>query len=296
MRRSRGSSRTGARCLVVGAARAVLVDAARALTGLAGVAWQAGGAELGDVVGELDAVAALAAAGRVAFTAEALERGEVAASQCGSTAAWVAEHAPSLASGGAGQVARLVEVTRAGEKAPVRAAVIDGTLGVATGMVVLGEYRRLRDRVLPDARAAVLEALITVGSACGPRAVRELRDRLLAEFGDPGERERAAERAAREVALSQPVATDLDGVWDYVLRVDAEAKAIIEAAIGPLSAPMHTDQARDARSSAQRRGQALIEVCRRVSAMATAAGPYGRRRSDNPAQPQRRPQRLRLDR
>ena len=75
--------------------------------------------------------------------------------------------------------------------------------------------------------------------------MRLLRDRLLAQFGDPGERDRAAARAAREVALSQPVPTDLQGVWEYVLRVDAEATAILEAAIGPLSAPMHTEQARD---------------------------------------------------
>ena len=150
-------------------------------------------------------------------------------------------------------------------------------------MVVLSEYRRLRERVIPQAREAVLNGLIAIGVSHGPRGVRQLRDRLLAEFGDPDDRERAAARAAREVALSQPVAGDVDGVWDYVLRVDAEAKAILEAAIGPLSAPMHTDQERDPRSTSQRRGQALIEVCRRVSAMATAAGPYGRRPSDEPS-------------
>ncbi|MGV1009795.1 MAG: hypothetical protein ACOYBY_14470 [Dermatophilaceae bacterium] len=264
------------------AARRALAEAFAALKVLPRLLWQAGRGELDVVLGEVDELAALAAAGRVAVTAEALERGEVAGSQCASTTAWVAAHAPSLAAGGAGQVAKLVEATRTAEMAAVRTAVIDAALPVATATVVLAEYRRLWDQVLPGARAAVLDGLIGIGCSHGPRAVRALRERLLAEFGDWDDRERAAARAAREVALSQPVAGDVDGVWDYVLRVDAEAKAILEAAIGALSAPMHTDEARDPRSTSQRRGQALIEVCRRVAAMAAAAGPYGRRPGDPP--------------
>ncbi|MGV1007630.1 MAG: HNH endonuclease [Dermatophilaceae bacterium] len=276
--------------------RQVLAAATTVLRALIGVLWQANGADLGDVLGELDAVTALAAAGRVAVAAEALERGEVAASQYAGTAAWIAGNAPSLATGGAGQVAKLVERTRRPVTAPVRDAVVAGRLGVPAAMVVLAEFHRLWDRVLPDARAAVLTGLIEIGSSHGPRAVRMLRARLLAVHGDPDERELAAERAARQVALSQPAATDEEGAWDYVLRVDAEAKALVEAAIGPLSAPQHGDGARDPRSTTQRRGQALIEVCRRVTALATAAGPYGghpRQRTmgdpESPYQPYREP-------
>ena len=76
------------------------------------------------------------------------------------------------------------------------------------------------------------------------------------------------------MALSHPVCTG-DGVWLYRFTADAEAKAILEAAIGVLSAPWHPDGARDPRSAQQRRGQALVEVCRRVSAAATAAGVFG---------------------
>ena len=53
------------------------------------------------------------------------------------------------------------------------------------------------------------------------------------------------------------------------LVLDAEGKAVLEAAIGPLSKPApDADGAPDRRPARQRRGQALIEVCRR----ATAAG------------------------
>ncbi|MGB8383726.1 MAG: hypothetical protein WCG47_21170, partial [Dermatophilaceae bacterium] len=87
--------------------RAALASTAELLRALPEVLWQAAGAELGSLLGELDRVAALAAAGRVAVTLEAVQRGEVAASQCASAAAWVGQHAPSLASaGGAGQLAK----------------------------------------------------------------------------------------------------------------------------------------------------------------------------------------------
>ena len=224
---------------------------------------------------ELDQVAALAGAGRVAVTAEAVQRGEVASSQCASTGAWVAQHAPSLAGGGgAGQLAKCVEQLRRPILAPVRDAVLAGELSVPVALVVVSEFDKLRGRIIPEAEPLVLAGLVDIGVQDGAREVRQLRPRLLAEHGAPGELQDEQDRAAAQVTLSHPSCVD-DGVWEYLLRVDAEAKAILEAAIGPLSAPWHPGGARDARSAAQRRGQALIEVCRRVTAAAKAAGPFG---------------------
>ena len=74
--------------------------------------WQGGGTQLATLLGQVDELAALAAGVRMTITAEALSRGEIAASQCVSTSAWVAAHAPSLGAGnGAGQLAALVEAT-----------------------------------------------------------------------------------------------------------------------------------------------------------------------------------------
>ena len=67
---------------------AALRAAREALTGLAGVLWQAAGGDLGSLLGLLDEVCSLAAAGRVAVAREAVTRGEVAASQAGSLRAW----------------------------------------------------------------------------------------------------------------------------------------------------------------------------------------------------------------
>ncbi len=54
-------------------------------------------------------------------------------------------------------------------------------------------------------------------------------------------------------------------MWDYRLTTDNEGRAVLEAAIGPLSAP-HPDPAtgdRDPRPVGRRRGEALIDALRR---------------------------------
>ncbi|MGV1009278.1 MAG: HNH endonuclease signature motif containing protein [Dermatophilaceae bacterium] len=260
--------------------RAVLTAAADALRDLPQDLWQACGSDLGALMGELDDVAALAGGARIAVTAEASERGEVASSQCANTAAWVAAHAPSLAAGsGARRVCALVDQTRNPSLRPVREAVVKGELAVPTGLVVLAEFDKLKDRLIHDALPVVLDGLIGIGAAAGVGDVRKLRPALLARYGAPGELQDDQDRAAAHVALSHAVSTG-DGLWLYKLVVDAEAKAIVEASIGPLSAPATTDGQRDSRSAQQRRGQALVEVCRRVNAAAQAAGPFGGHPSD----------------
>lgn len=255
--------------------RAALAGTAELLSALPETIWQAAGAELGSLLGELDRVAALAAAGRVAVTAEAVQRGEVTASQCASAAAWVGQHAPSLASaGGAGQVAKCAELIGKPRLLPVKEAVLSGELAVSAALVVVSEFDKLRGRIIPEAEALVLEGLVRIGSEDGVREVRKLRSRLLAEHGAEGEFQGEQDKAAGQVGLSHPMAVE-EGVWEYLFRADAEAKAVLEAAIGPLSAPIHPDGARDPRSAQQRRGQALVEVCRRVTAAAKAAGPFG---------------------
>ena len=253
--------------------RAVLAAATKMLRELPGVLWQSTGGELGELMGQLDDVAALAGGVRVAVTAEALERGEIADSQCAGTRGWVAQHAPSLAMG-AGQVARVVEQTGSAALAPVRETVIAGRLPVPVALVVLSEFDKLRRRIVPDAETMVLDGLIRIGVEDGSREVRRLRPAMLAKYGAADELQRDQDRAARLVSLSHAVCTD-EGVWEYRFVADVEAKAVLEAAIGPLSAPWHPDGQRDVRSAQQRRGQALVEVCRRVTEAAKAAGVFG---------------------
>mgnify|MGYP000853259130 FL=1 len=250
--------------------RVATLRAARdALTGMGDVLWQAPGAELASLLTLVDEVAGLAGAGRVAVTREAFTRGEITASQAGSMTGWVTEHAPGLAvSGGAGQVAVVVEAGVRAVTRPVTDAVCAARAPVPVGVAIIRETERLRPQLMPEAVPTVVEAMLTIGAGHGVRAVRELRARLIAEYGWPGQLQADQDAAAGFVALSAPVGDEL-GAFTYRLVVDAEGKAVVEAAIGPLSRPVpDADGAPDRRPARQRRGQALIEVCRR----ATAAG------------------------
>ena len=57
----------------------------------------------------------------------------------------------------------------------------------------------------------------------------------------------------------------------YRLRLDPEGKEVLEAMLGPLSAPRPADGCPDTRTSDQRRGEALIQICRRAAAAGGAA-------------------------
>jgi len=65
------------------------------------------------------------------------------------------------------------------------------------------------------------------------------------------------------------------GITEYRLRLNPEARAVVEAAINAASAAKVVDGIPDARTVDQRRGDALIAVCRRATAntaMVTRAG------------------------
>ncbi len=249
--------------------RAEIRAATRTVSELVASLWQVQGGELGTLLGELDALAAVACGARVAVVGEAESRGEISASQAGSTAGWVAEHAPTLAAGsGAGQVARLVRETARPDLSTVRTAAVSGQISVPTALTVVTEYARLKPRLREEAAPTVLRGLLDMGIADGPKGVRSLRPALLAAHGADGEFQADADTAERLVSLSRP-STDELGALTYQLILDPVGAAALEAAIGPLSAPVPgPDGERDSRSPQLRRGQALIEVCRR----ATSAG------------------------
>ena len=249
--------------------RVVLTAATSVATQLVAQLWQVQGAELGTVLGMLDALAAVVCGARLAVVGEAEARGEISESQAGSTAGWVAEHAPTLAAGnGAGQVARLVRECKRPDLTTVQAAALSGFVSVPVALTVVSEFARLKPRLREEAAPTVLQGLLDMGIADGPRGVRSLRPALLAAHGADGEFQADADTAERLISLSRP-STDELGALTYQLILDPVGAAALEAAIGPLSAPVPgPDGERDARSPQTRRGQALVEVCRR----ATSAG------------------------
>ncbi len=73
------------------------------------------------------------------------------------------------------------------------------------------------------------------------------------------------------IALSQPYESAA-GIRDYHLTLDAEGSAVLEAALGPLSAPRPVDGERDSRGSDRRRGDALVQLVRRAVAADETVG------------------------
>jgi hypothetical protein len=253
-----------------------LAAAREALSGFESAVWQApsgGGPEgLAALMGEVDALGAACDLARVTVTAEAIDRGETGGGPAALTITqWVLHHAPSTRAGGAKQVVELAAAFGKPVNAPVRAAVEAGVLPVRSAAAVVAEADKLRPVLADGAEPHVLRGLIDLAAADGPRACRRLRPALLARYGRDGQLQLEQDAAARFVALSQPL-EDGTGVAEYRLTLDPEGKAVLEAALGPFSAPRPVDGERDLRTSDRRRGDALIALVRRAVAADDTVG------------------------
>jgi len=232
-----------------------------------------GNTALGPLFRQLDDLKRQVDVAQVVTLGEALSRGVVAESDCPTATSWVIQWAPSFRSGGAAQLVTVTQATRAVRNAALTAAVLGARVGVRNAAVVLVEMDKLKPR-LGDAaaetmREAIWEAFIQVATDHGPKEIRCLRDMLIAKYGQQGDFQRRQDQLKDRVSLSQP--QDDDGMAEYRLRMDPEGKEVLEAMLGPLSAPKPTPDCQDLRNSDQRRGEALIEVCRRAAAAGGAA-------------------------
>ena len=253
--------------LDIEAGRAAVCAATASLTGIAASVFAVGNTELGPFFRQVDDLSRQLEAARVAILAEALSRGVVAQSQCPTATSWVIQWAPSYRAGGAAQlvtVAHAVNASSAVRNAGLAAAVLGARVGVRNAAVVLEQMGKLRPRLRDEAVEAVWEGFIQIATDHGPAEIRALRDRLIATHGQDGEFQRREDQLKHGVSLSQPV--DDDGMACYRLRLDPEGREVLESILGPLSAPRPTPECADLRSSDQRRGDALVETCRRAAA------------------------------
>jgi hypothetical protein len=239
------------------------------LTGLSQAAVAVGNTELGPFFRQLDDLSRQLEAGRVALLGQALSRGVVAGSACPSATSWVIQWAPSYRGGGAAQLVKVTHATLAVRNAGLAAAVLGARVGVRNAAVALAEMDKLRPRLRDEALEAVWEGFIAIATDHGPQQIRELRDRLIATYGQRGDFQRRHDQLKHGVSLSQPM--DDDGMATYRLRLDPEGREVLEAMLGPLSAPRPTPDCSDLRSSDQRRADALVEICRRAAAAGGAA-------------------------
>jgi hypothetical protein len=244
--------------------------AQEAMSVLGEVLWQApsgGGPEgLSSLMGEVDALGAACDAGRVAVTREAMQRGENSGGSAAMTPTqWVRHHAPSTIAGGAATVVNLARAFDKAANQPVKDAVDAGRIPVRSAAAVVCEADKLRPLLLDGADPHVLEGLISITERFGPSAARSLRDGMLARYGRGDVLQKEQDAGKAFIRLSQPVDTGAN-TFEYRLTLDVEAKAALEAAIEPLSAPAPNPVAgeRDLRTSDRRRGDALVQLVRRA--------------------------------
>jgi hypothetical protein len=225
--------------------------------------------DLGPFFRQVDDLSRQVESARVAILAEALSRGVVATSDCATAAGWVIDWAPSFHAGGAAQLVRVAHATRSARNLALAAAVLGARVGVRNAAVALGEMDKLRPRLRDEAVDAVWAGFLAIAAEHGPAEIRGLRDKLIAVHGHEGEFQRRADQLKHGVSLSQPF--DDDGMAEYRLRLDPEGKEVLEAMLGPLSAPEPARGCSDLRSSDQRRGEALVAICRRAAAAGGSA-------------------------
>jgi HNH endonuclease len=227
------------------------------------------GPDLDVVLPVIDRLAALAGAGRYTIIADAEQRGEVASSQAGTTMQWVADRCPSLDSRDAGLVAKAVRELATPQLRTAAEAVAAGRLSVPAGCVLAAEWRQLEPLVEPTAAEAVLAGLVAMGEVDGSAGIRRLRPAMLARYGLGEVLQDVEDRHAGLTVLS--CGHDIGGgITEYRLRLNPEARAVVEAAINALSAPKVVGGVKDSRTVDQRRGDALVEVCRRAQTLKLA--------------------------
>ncbi|WP_029138811.1 HNH endonuclease signature motif containing protein [Nakamurella lactea] len=247
--------------------RAAVASVTVLLQGLSSSVHQVPNGELGELVGELGNLAAWAVAGQVVATAEADDRGAIEESRAKSTAGWVRDQDWHCQAGAASSIAKAAAIVRRRDVPALADAVRGADLPPNVAVTVAQEFDKLCPELQPGARDAVLDQMIEAGATCGSQVVRDLRELLLTQYGRDGIFQEEQDGKARYVELSQP--REVDGVFHYRLQLDAEGKAVLEAAIGPLAGPQPgPDGEPDMRSAGRRRGEALVAVCRRSAAAA----------------------------
>src|SRR6478609_4445007 len=258
-----------------------IADCSAVLRDLHTVGYQCPSNELAELLGDLAELRALCDAQIAAVVADAEQRGVIESSQCGSTAQWVAENGWHVRRD-AFTIAKAARLPRRPDPVGVADSVLTADVDLGTAVVVGTEFDKLAPDLLDEAQPVILAQMLDVGADHGPSGVRKLKQELLNRYGQDGEFEKHQQRCRRQIDLSGGREAS-PGVWNYRLTTDNEGRSVLDAAIGPLSAPRdehgNPSGPRDERPAGRRRGEALIEALRRS---VTATDPNTGKATANP--------------
>ncbi|MGC5289264.1 DUF222 domain-containing protein [Micromonospora sp. DT231] len=220
---------------------------------------------------EPDLITALDAAHRIEQRLAAIKltlvreldgRGTATVQGASSTAVWLRDRLHL----GVGAARRLVELAAALDIAPprVRDALAGGAVDVEQVRVIADTVATVHTTAGPEAADKAVGVLVDWAAQFDATLLRRLGTRILDHVA-PEIADAAAEAALR-VAESRAardrhvtVSEHSDGRLRLSGILDAEAAAVLRAAIGPLTAPSGPD---DNRTPGQRRHDALADVCR----------------------------------
>ncbi len=229
--------------------------------------WASPSGELGALLGLLGELAARIDAAKVAVVREAATRGVIAESDCATPSDWVLTQSPP-----ATQVKDAVTVARVAIAGAhprwqrLDQAVLAGGVAPAMADAVMREFVKLHDSLDVSMHEDVLDALTQLAEAGhSTRDLTRARERLIAQYGQPGELDRMHQRLTARRSMSA-FGRDLDGMYHAVLVLDPASHATIQPVLDALAAPVtHTDEhgnpVLDERTPDQRRLDAMVEVC-----------------------------------
>src|SRR5829696_8845615 len=260
-----GGSAAGGRS-VVGAA---VEDAAVALETAAEAAlWPLRDVELAELVVAAGRLAARAQGLLLRLVGEADARDALTADGATGSAAFL-RHRLRMSPAEAASCARTARTVRA-EAEATGAACASGRVSGGQAAVIA---RAVRDLPAGPVRAEAERTLLQHAATYDPAVLGRLARRIAAhvdpERGDAAEAAelaRAEERALRRLELT--LSPDGEGGAWLRGRLDPEGAGVVRAALDPLCRPRPaTTDGPDPRPAGRRRGEALIEVCRRLLAV-----------------------------
>jgi hypothetical protein len=243
----------------------VLVDALAELRGIAGECadeptWPLRDDKLVDCLDAVHQVAQVVAAAELHLIREIDGRGLAVAQHASSTPVWLREHLRISIHA----AKRLVDLARAVDQRPsLDCALSAGAVNVEQAAVVAAAIQDLPadlGQELVDKAEAVL---ISQAGQYEPGILRKAGQRILAHVApelaaaaDAAALERMEERARQTRAFQ--LTRHGDGRVRLTGWLDEGGAAVVNAALDPLCAPRHDDELR---TPAQRRADALVEVC-----------------------------------
>jgi hypothetical protein len=180
-----------------------------------------------------------------------------------SQADWLRTQAPTLDPREAPSIAKVAAAMNEPRWAALAEKVTSGVTQIAQASTIVRFHSDLARIADPEHLDAIVDAMVEVSEQLSPKELARLAALGRASLKPPAELddEDRAMRAGRSFKKIGETA----GFIDYLLRLDPEAAAIIEAAIDPLARPRPDldwggDEKEDPRRPETRRADALLEI------------------------------------